>query len=112
MNATSWHRWDGTALVLRIRVQPRTRDNGIDDPSGDVLRVRLKASPLDGEANRALIDVLAAEFSVPKRRVRIRHGHGSRTKLVRIERPPAIPDLLRDHIRQPGLTYLRKASKT
>jgi uncharacterized protein YggU (UPF0235/DUF167 family) len=47
--------------------------------------VFLRERAVDGQANDALIGVLAKHFGVPKSAVRIVHGHASRAKRLRIE---------------------------
>ena len=64
-----WYRWDGDALLLRLRVQPRARSDALDEPVGDALRVRLRAPPVDGKANAALVAFLAETFGVPRKQV-------------------------------------------
>ena len=77
-------RRDGRDLVIEIRVQPRASRTGFAGTLGDRLRVRLQAPPVDGRANAALVEFLAEAFEVPRARVSIEHGHGSRDKRVRI----------------------------
>lgn len=89
MTSKRWYRWDGSTLLLRIKVQPRSSSNDIVGVAGDALRVRLRAPPADGQANRALLALLATALSIPKRNVTIRHGHGSRTKTVAVAHSPA-----------------------
>jgi len=48
-----------------------------------VVYVRQIAS--DGQANEALIKLLAKHFDVPKTRIQILHGHTSRHKLIEID---------------------------
>ena len=52
---------------------------------GDRLKVRLAARAVDGKANEALIEFLAAHFKVAKSRVRIASGVRSRQKRVVID---------------------------
>ncbi len=94
MTSQHWYRWDGATLVLRVKVQPGARNDDIIAVTGDTLRVRLRAPPTNGRANQALLAMLAAAFSVPKRNVTIRHGHGSRIKTVLIAHPLIMPDAL------------------
>jgi uncharacterized protein (TIGR00251 family) len=49
------------------------------------LKVRLKAPPVRGEANRELVSLLAGRFGVAESAVRIVRGHTSRVKTVSIE---------------------------
>jgi uncharacterized protein (TIGR00251 family) len=94
VNCQRWYRWNGSNLVLRIKVQPRSASDDIIDVTGDALRVRLRAPPTHGKANQALLAMLATAFSVPKRNVTIRHGHGSRVKTVVVAHPLTMPEAL------------------
>jgi uncharacterized protein YggU (UPF0235/DUF167 family) len=49
------------------------------------LRVRLRAAPVDGAANAALMKLLSEALGVPKTSVSIRGGGTSRIKVVEIE---------------------------
>ena len=50
----------------------------------DRLRVRVQESPVDGQANRALIKLLADRLGVPISAVRIVSGLKSRNKVVEL----------------------------
>ena len=52
--------------------------------AADRLRVRVRESPVDGQANRALIKLLADRLGVPISAVRIASGLKSRNKVVEI----------------------------
>ena len=75
---------------IRVRLQPRASKNAVtgwkqDPASGDrVLQARVTAPPVDGKANKALIQLLAREFKVPRSKVRILQGETSRDKLVEL----------------------------
>ncbi len=69
---------------LRVRVAPRSSQNRIELRSGDHLKVRLTAPPVDGQANAALSDLLAKALGLPKSAVEIVSGRNSRDKLLRI----------------------------
>jgi len=87
-------RWDGDDLVVPVRVVPRAAGDAVL-PEQDCLKVRLTAPPVDGRANEALCRVLGKLFGVPKSRVVVEQGAGSRTKRVRIVAPGRIPEYLR-----------------
>jgi len=87
----AWCHWDGDTLTLRLRVQPRARQDSFDTPLGDALRVRLQAPPVDGKANSCLVAFLAKAFGVPKQRVTIIGGERSRNKVLRIVAPSRLP---------------------
>ena len=75
---------------VRVRLQPRASRNEIsgyrEDPeTGEqVLQARVTAPTVDGKANKALIALLAREFSVPKSRIQIVQGETSRDKLIEL----------------------------
>jgi len=52
-------------------------------PDG-TLKVKLTAPPVDGEANKKLIELLSKEFGVAKSKVKIVKGEASRRKVVEI----------------------------
>ena len=52
---------------------------------GDRIKIRLAAPPVEGKANTALIEFLAAHYGVPRRNVAIVSGMKSRRKKIRIE---------------------------
>ena len=75
---------------LAVRVTPKGGRDGIDgwslDPSGRAcLKLRVSAAPTDGEANAAVIALLAKSLKHPKSAVRSVAGETSRLKMVEIE---------------------------
>ncbi|MEW6445632.1 MAG: DUF167 domain-containing protein [Pseudomonadota bacterium] len=91
MQETDWCRWDGERLILSLRVQPRSSKAGLEDVRDGRLRVRLNAPPVDGAANKALIELLAEAFGVPKSRVALLSGETGREKRVAIDAPRILP---------------------
>lgn len=74
-----------TGVRLSVRVQPRASANEIVGLHGDALKVRLTAPPVEGAANRALVELLAGTFGIPVRAVTIVAGASSRTKVVELD---------------------------
>ena len=71
---------DGT--VLNVRAQPRSSRAGVDGLIGDAVKVRVKCAPVDGKANRELLETLADAFDLPKSRVVFKSGETSRQKRI------------------------------
>ena len=69
---------------MKIKVEPRSSRAGITGPYGDSLKVRLTSPPVEGKANKELIEVLAKEFGIHKKDVEIIMGKNSRNKVVRL----------------------------
>jgi uncharacterized protein (TIGR00251 family) len=83
--------WEGEDLLLRVRVQTRASKDEINGIQNNALKVRIKAAPVDGKANRELVRFLAKIFGVGKTRVMLISGETSRTKRLRIISPKKLP---------------------
>jgi len=69
--------------VIAVHVTPRARRKGISF-AGDVVRVAVTEAPVDGAANAAVIEALARALGVPRSRITITSGSGSRHKRVTV----------------------------
>lgn len=69
---------------LTVEVRPRAARNQIVEVGDTALRVGVTAPPLDGAANAAVRDLLAATLGCPRSAVAIVRGERSRTKVVRV----------------------------
>jgi uncharacterized protein (TIGR00251 family) len=49
---------------------------------GDAIKIRIKARPVEGAANAALIDFIATNLGVTRKAVKILRGEKSRQKTV------------------------------
>lgn len=71
---------DGT--VISVKAQPRSSKSGIEGLLGDAVKVRIRCAPVDGKANRELIETLADEFGIAKSRVEFKSGETSKQKRI------------------------------
>lgn len=69
-------------VSLTIRVTPRASRSEICNAEDEWLKVRLKAAPVDGKANKELISFFAKLLKLPKRNIRICSGDSSRLKRI------------------------------
>jgi uncharacterized protein (TIGR00251 family) len=69
---------------LEIYVQPRASRTEVVGLHGTALKIRLAAPPVDGAANQALVEYVAARLQVPKSSVRLVSGAGSRRKIIEV----------------------------
>jgi uncharacterized protein len=83
-----------------VKVVPRASRSEVAGVQGEMLRVRLTAPPVEGAANRALVDLLAAVLKVPERDIEIVAGHAGRHKVVRVVglSPHELEARLRQHL--------------
>jgi uncharacterized protein (TIGR00251 family) len=70
--------------VLRVRLTPKGGRNEVIRQEAGVLHVRVAAPPVDGAANKALIELLSSVLHVPKSRIAFQAGETSREKTLRI----------------------------
>ncbi|HZE52009.1 MAG TPA: DUF167 domain-containing protein [Bradyrhizobium sp.] len=91
--ADPW-RYSTHGVSVALRVTPR---GGRDDIDGvetlangrSVVKERVRAIAEGGEANRAVMELLAKALGVPKAKVRILSGATSRLKQVAVDGDPA-----------------------
>lgn len=72
-------------MILELHVQPGASRSEFAGKHGERIKVRLAARAIDGKANDALVEFLAAHYGVRKRSVRIVAGLKSRQKRVVID---------------------------
>ena len=70
--------------LISVRVTPRTRIDELVGWQDGVLRVRLKAPPVEGRANEALCRYLASLMGIPASDVEVVSGVSARSKRVRV----------------------------
>ncbi len=70
---------------LRVKVTPKSPKNEVtqilDD---DTIKIRIKAVPEKGKANKELIAYIAKELDLPKDKVQIISGKNDPLKLIKI----------------------------
>ena len=72
-------------MLISVTVKPGSKKGPLvaENPDGS-LTVYLREKPHGGEANAALLKLLADHFSVPKTSLRIKSGAASRHKLIEL----------------------------
>jgi uncharacterized protein (TIGR00251 family) len=75
---------DGPSATVSVRVVPRSAKEGVAGLEGGVVRIRLNAPPVEGQANEALVRFLARTVGVPKSRITLVTGERGRSKIVRV----------------------------
>ena len=94
-------RYSTAGVSVALRVTPRGGRDGIDGietlaNGRNVMKVRVRAIAEGGEANRAVMELLAKALGVPKARVRLLSGVTSRLKQIAVDGDPAkLGDTLR-----------------
>ena len=76
----------GESCTIKVRVQPKSSRNQVGGFQDGTLRVRVTAAPTEGQANAAVIALLAKTLGVSKSRLEIIRGYSSRDKVVSVDR--------------------------
>ncbi len=74
---------------LAVRLTPGAASDCIDGWATDadgrpILKVRVRARPVEGEANAALLKLMAKALGVPRSAVTLERGGQSRTKMLAV----------------------------
>jgi uncharacterized protein (TIGR00251 family) len=94
-------RYSTQGISIALRVTPRGGRDEIDGietlaDGRSVVKVRVRAIAEGGEANRAVVELLAKALGVPRARVRVLSGATSRLKQIAVDGDPAkLGDALR-----------------
>ena len=94
-------RYSAQGISVALRVTPRGGRDEIDGletlANGRiVVKIRVRAIAEGGEANRAVVELLARALGVPKGKVRVLSGTTSRLKQIAVDGDPAkLGDALR-----------------
>lgn len=70
--------------TISVRVTPRASSNRIELGDDGSVRVYVTAAPTDGEANKAVIELVAKKLHVAKSAIVIIRGDSSRNKSLEI----------------------------
>ena len=71
-------RQDGSDRLLEIQIQPRASKNEICHLADGSIKIRITSTPVDGKANRQLIEFLAQRLKIANNHLKIEHNHQSR----------------------------------
>ncbi len=75
----------GLLKIIRLKVKPRARLESFAALDDGTYVASVKASPVDGKANAAVVALVANHFGLARARVRIKTGTTGRQKLIQIE---------------------------
>jgi uncharacterized protein YggU (UPF0235/DUF167 family) len=76
--------------MLTVRLTPKGGRDALEGvetlaDGGVVLKVRVRAAPMEGEANAALVKLVAKALGIPPRKVTLTAGATSRIKRLKID---------------------------
>lgn len=68
-------------LIATIKISPNAKKNEIIKTDTE-LKIKITAQPIDGKANKALIEFLSKTFKIPKTSISIIKGETSKEKNI------------------------------
>ena len=71
-------------MKITVHVKPGARRNSVEKQPDGSYRVRVTAPPVDGKANKKLIELLAEHFHKPRRYFTIIRGGSSKQKIIEV----------------------------
>jgi len=72
-------------MVIRVKVKPNARMSRLAQQADGTWIAYVRAAPVDGKANAALIDLAAEHFGIRRAQVSIRRGLAGRLKTLDID---------------------------
>jgi uncharacterized protein len=69
---------------IDARIIPKSSRNEIIISEGDPVKIKVTSPPVDGKANKAVINLLAKQLKVSKKDIQIVSGEKSRNKKIRV----------------------------
>ena len=68
-------------IIVNLRISPNAKKNEIIK-DGEIIKVKITALPIDGKANKALVEYLSKNFKIPKTSIEILKGETSKEKTI------------------------------
>ncbi len=80
MSHPAWIENHPQGIVLLVKVQPRSSKAGIGGEIGGRLKIKLSSPPIEGKANKELIELVAKRLKIAKSAVSLVKGEKGKEK--------------------------------
>ena len=71
-------------MLIKVKVFPNSKKQEIIKKSKDSFEIKVKAKPIKGLANKAVIGVLSLYFKIPASKIKLVKGFKQRNKIFEI----------------------------
>jgi uncharacterized protein (TIGR00251 family) len=75
---------DRTYTDITAKILPKSSRNEIMGMDVGILKIKVTAPPVEGMANRAVIELVSKELKIPKKDIEIISGDKSKNKRIRV----------------------------
>ncbi len=73
-------------MYIKVKVHPNSKKDEVIQRGKDSLEIFVRAKPLEGKANEAVLNLVAEFLQVPRSQVRLIRGAMAHNKLVELLR--------------------------
>lgn len=77
-------------VVIRIKVKPGSKTDELVTEADGTLKVKIRAQPIEGKANKYLVEYLAGVLDIPKSKVTLLKGETNSFKTLEIDADEAM----------------------
>lgn len=71
-------------MKIFVKTKPKSKEEKVQRIDENHFIVSVKAPPIEGKANQAVLNLLPDYFKLPKHQIQIISGHTSRQKIIEI----------------------------
>ena len=71
-------------LIIRLKISPNASKNE-NIRSSDGIKIKITAQPIDGKANKCLVEFISKKYKIPKSSIEIVRGETSKEKTILIK---------------------------
>lgn len=72
-------------MILHLTVKPGSRNDEFTVEQDGSIKVKIKEQPIEGKANKYLLNYLSQLFAVPKSKIELLKGENNQHKKVSVE---------------------------
>jgi len=72
-------------MIIKVKVKTNAKVEKIVEKE-DLLEISVKEQPIEGKANKKIIELLSKHFKIPKNKIEIKKGLKSKIKIVEIKK--------------------------
>ncbi len=71
------------SMKISVTVKTGAKQNDVKK-IGEVYEIKVKARPIEGAANEAVVKALSEYFKIPKSLIKIKSGHAAKRKVLKL----------------------------
>lgn len=71
-------------MLIKVKVSPNSKKEEIIEKLKNSFNIKVKEKPIQGKANKAVINVLSLYYKIPKDKIKIVKGLKSRNKIFEV----------------------------